>query len=128
MATRSRYSNFNDVDEYLLALDERRRSSLEKLRAIIRRVAPQAREVMRFNMPYYEYNGMLCAFSALENQLRFYLHEGLELENFQPELSGIEIRKGCIRFQDISEIPESLIERIVKEAVLTSEQLNNQTH
>lgn len=117
MTTRSRYSNFGDVDEYLLSLDERKRVSLEKLRATIRRLAPQAAEMMRFNMPYYEYNGMLCAFTAQKDYLSFYLRDGAQVDKYKRELPHLTFGNGCIRFQDFAELPEGLIERILTEAL-----------
>jgi uncharacterized protein YdhG (YjbR/CyaY superfamily) len=118
--TRSRYSNFNDVDEYLLALDEGRRSSLMSLRQAIRRAAPYAREVMRYNMPYYEYNGMLCAFTAQSDHISFYVNDGVWIENFISELPGLSFGKGCIRFQNYNDLPAGVIERLVAEAVMAN--------
>jgi uncharacterized protein YdhG (YjbR/CyaY superfamily) len=115
--TRSRYSNFNDVDEYLLALDENRRTSLISLREAIRSAAPYAHEVMRYNMPYYESNGMLCAFTAQSDHLSFYVNDGVLIDHSLNELPGISLGKGCIRFQNYNDIPEGLIEQLVTEAL-----------
>src|SRR5262245_18619595 len=111
MATRSMYSNFGDVDEYLLSLDESRRSSMMSLRQVIRKAVPQAVEMMRYNMPYYDYNGMLCAFTAQEKYLSLYIHDGVQVEKFQDDLPGLTIRKGCIRFQEFANFPDGVIER-----------------
>ena len=118
--TRSRYSNFNDVDEYLLALDEDRRESLMSLRDAIRRAAPYAREVMRYNIPYYEYNGMLCAFTAQSDHLSFYVNDGVWIDNSINDLPGLSLGKGCIRFQNFKDIPPGMIERLVAEAVMAN--------
>jgi uncharacterized protein YdhG (YjbR/CyaY superfamily) len=118
--TRSRYSNFNDVDEYLLALDENRRSSLMSLREAIRKAAPYAREVMRYNMPYYEYNGMLCAFTAQGDHLSFYVNDGVWIENFISEQPGLSFGKGCIRFQTFQDLPAGIVERLVAEAIMAN--------
>lgn len=126
--TRSRYSNFNDVDEYLLALDENRRSSLMSLREAIRRAAPYAREVMRYNMPYYEYNGMLCAFMAQQDHLSFYVNDGVWIDNFVSEHPGLSLGKGCIRFQNFKDLPDGLIERLVAEAVMANGATSNKQH
>lgn len=121
MSTRSRYSNFGGVDEYLLALDDARRNSLARLREIIFRVVPQATEIMRYNMPYYEYQGMLCAFTAQTGYLSFYVLDDERLEAFKDELPGLSIGKGCIRFQTIADFPEGVLEHLLLEAVAINE-------
>lgn len=121
MATRSRYSNFNDVDEYLLSLNGSAKVSLERLRKLIREAASQAKEMMRFNMPYYEYKGMLCAFAATQDYLSFYILDDEQLEKYKRELSGLSINKGCIRFRDFAEFPEDVARRIIMEALATND-------
>jgi uncharacterized protein YdhG (YjbR/CyaY superfamily) len=124
MATRSLYSNFSDVDEYLLSLDEGRRSSLAKLRAVIHRTVPEAKEMMRYNMPYYEYKGMLCAYTAQKDYLSFYVLDDERVEKFRGQLPGLTISKGCIRFQDFADLPVEVIERLLAEAVAFNESHN----
>jgi uncharacterized protein YdhG (YjbR/CyaY superfamily) len=121
MSTRSRYSNFSDVDEYLMSLDDGRQSSLAKLRMIIRKTAPKAAEVMRYNMPYYEYKGMLCAFTAQEQYLSFYVLDSDHLEKMKDELPGLKLGTGCIRFQSLEDLPDGLIERLLIQAMAVNE-------
>lgn len=117
MATRSLYSNFNDVDAYLMSLDDDKRASLEKLRETIRTTVPLAEELMRYNMPYYEYNGMLCAFTAQKNYLSFYLRDAAQVEKYKKELPELGFGNGCIRFQNITDFPPGMIERILSESI-----------
>ena len=121
MSTRSRYSNFSDVDAYLMSIDEDRQLSLAKLRTIIRDAVPQAAEMMRYNMPYYEYKGMLCAFTAQEQYLGLYILDSERLESLRGELPGSNIVSGCIRFQNITDFPDGMIERLLSEAVAVNE-------
>ena len=62
---------YKDVDSYLAPLAETKRPHLAKLRAMIRRAVPRATETIKFNMPYYECNGLLCAFAARKNYFSF---------------------------------------------------------
>src|SRR5215470_15362295 len=121
MQTRSKYSNFGDVDEYLMSLNDNDKASLEKLRQVIREMAPQATEMMKYNMAYYEYKGMLCAFAAQKEYLSFYILDDSQLEKYHPELRGLSISKGAIRFQKFSDLPEPVTRRIVAEAVAVNE-------
>ena len=121
MQTRSRYSNFGDVDEYLMSLNDNDKASLEKLRQLIREMAPQATEMMKYNMAYYEYKGMLCAFAAQKDCLCFYILDDSQLEKYQPELRGLSVSKGAIRFRSFNDLPESVTRRIIAEAVAVNE-------
>ena len=66
----------NDVNTYIDLLDEPRRSSLQQLRRIISETVPEAEETIQYNMPYYTYHGMLCAFASQKNYMSFYLLDG----------------------------------------------------
>src|SRR5271166_4047253 len=56
------------VDEYLAAVPEPARSTLEKVRAAIRSVAPpEATEVISYRIPMFKYKGMLVGFAAFSN-------------------------------------------------------------
>ncbi|MEK6284753.1 MAG: DUF1801 domain-containing protein [Acidobacteriota bacterium] len=61
-----------DVDSYLDSLSAHKRPHLNKLRAMIRKAVPKATESIKYNLPYYEANGMLCAFAAQKNYFSFY--------------------------------------------------------
>ncbi len=121
MNTRSKYSNFGNVDDYLLSLSDHNKTSLAKLRQLIRETAPQASEMMKYNMAYYEYKGMLCAFAAQKDYLSFYVLDDEQLEKYRDELSTLKISKGCIRFQKVTDFPETIVRQIVAEAVRTNE-------
>ncbi len=49
---------------------------LQQLRRIILETVPGAEETMQYNMPYYTYQGMLCAFASQKHYMSFYLLEG----------------------------------------------------
>jgi hypothetical protein len=48
------------VDEFIDAQPQR--ELLVALRALVRRVAPEAREEMKWHVPFYSHHGMLCCF------------------------------------------------------------------
>jgi hypothetical protein len=66
----------NDVDTYIDSLDASRKSSLQQLRRIIRETVPEAEETIQYNMPYYTYHGMLCAFASQKHYMSFYFLNG----------------------------------------------------
>ena len=121
MSTRSRYSNFGDVDEYLMSLDAEQQAALMQLRTVIRKAVPQAAEMMRYNMPYYEYKGMLCAFTAQKQYLSFYILDSEQLKTFTDERPGLLLGSGCVRFQKVTDFPDGMIERLLAAAVAANE-------
>lgn len=111
----------NDVDTYIDSLDEPRKSSLQQLRRIILETVPEAKETMQYIMPYYTYHGMLCAFASQKNYMSFYLLDGEIVEKNRHLLAGLNVGKGCIRFKDISKLPEPTIRTLLHEAALSNE-------
>lgn len=109
------------VDDYLADLDEGRRASLSALRAIIRSAVPQATESISYNMPAYEYEGMLCAFAAQKHYLSFYLLNGEVVDQHRELLKGLSVGKGCIRFKTISSLGETTIRSLLSAAVAANE-------
>ena len=76
---------------------------------------------MHYNMPYYTYHGMLCAFASQKNYMSFYLLDGEIVEKNRHLLAGLSVGKGCIRFKDISKLPEQTIRAMLHEAALSNE-------
>jgi uncharacterized protein YdhG (YjbR/CyaY superfamily) len=104
------------VAEYLEALSEDRRKALEKLRALIRKTAPEAVEGMESGMPFYKMGEMLCALASRKGYMALYV--GAEaMESHRPALGRLDCGKGCIRFRTLDELPLDVISAILKEAV-----------
>ena len=111
-----------DVDNYLDLLDESRKSSLQQLRRIILETVPGAEETIQYNMPYYTFHGMLCAFASQKNYMSFYLLcDGEIVEKNRHLLPGLSVGKGCIRFKDINKLPEPTIRAMLREVALANE-------
>ena len=62
-----------NVDEYLAAAPEEVRPVLEKLRRTIRAAAPNAEEVISYQIPMFKYHGPLVLFAAFRNHCSFYV-------------------------------------------------------
>lgn len=77
---------------------------------------PKATESIKYNLPYYEDNGMLCAFAAQKHYFSFYVLNGEIVARHKDQLRGLSVGKGCIRFKDISELPETLVGKLLRKA------------
>jgi uncharacterized protein YdhG (YjbR/CyaY superfamily) len=107
---------YKTVDEYINLQPELTQKTLMQLRKIIKASAPDAEEVISFQMPAYRQNGMLVWFSVTKSHFGFYVIPEV-LKEFQGKLSNYEISKSAIRFPLDKPIPKELIAEIVKCAV-----------
>ncbi|HKO97815.1 MAG TPA: DUF1801 domain-containing protein [Pyrinomonadaceae bacterium] len=102
-----------DIDEYIAGFPKEVRALLEKVRATIRKAAPDAEEAIKYQIPTFTLNGNLVHFAAFKQHIGFYpAPKGIE--KFKAELAEYEAGKGTLRFPLDKPIPFDLISRIVK--------------
>src|SRR5437879_12495239 len=78
----------NNVDEYLAAVPEPARSTLNKVRAAIRSaVPPEATETISYGIPAFKYKGVLVWFAAFSNHCSLFPTPSV-VEAFKDELKG----------------------------------------
>jgi uncharacterized protein YdhG (YjbR/CyaY superfamily) len=104
---------FKSVDEYFSTLSPEIRNILQSLRQTIKKAAPDAEEIISYNMPAYKYHGMLVYFMAHKNHIGFYPGNKVVNEVFKDELKDYKTSKGTIQFPFNKPIPMSLIKKIV---------------
>ena len=106
-----------EVEGYLESLEPERRAALEKLRALVLRVAPDVVETMRYRMPTYEYGGdMLCALASQKHYMSLYMDVEI-VERHKPELAGLSTGKSCIRFKRLEQLPLETIEDMLRQSI-----------
>ncbi|HEY8968879.1 MAG TPA: DUF1801 domain-containing protein, partial [Puia sp.] len=99
---------FKTVDEYLSTFPESTRNKLQTLRAVIKRAAPKAEEVISYNMPAIKQHGVLVYYAGYKGHIGFY-PTGSGIMAFKKELSAYEGSKGAVRFPLDKPIPGALI-------------------
>src|SRR5439155_17513051 len=102
------------IDEYLAALSADKRAALQRLRRIIRAVAPKAEECISYQIAAFRQNGMLVGFGATANHCAFYLMSSSTVAAHKDELKGCDTSKGTIRFQANKPLPAALVRKLVK--------------
>ena len=103
-----------NIDDYISSQPDAIRPSLEHLRRIIKEVAPEAEELISYQMPAFRYHGMLVGFAAAKNHFGLYPWNGHTVEEFKEDLKGYSVTKGAIHFPIDKPIPEALVKKIVK--------------
>ena len=102
-----------NIDEYIAGFPKDIQELLQKVRATIRKAAPDAEEAIKYQIPTFTLKGNLVHFAAFKNHIGFY-PTPTGIEAFQEELSDYEVTKGTIRFPLDKPIPFDLISRIVE--------------
>jgi uncharacterized protein YdhG (YjbR/CyaY superfamily) len=110
-----------DVDEYLAAVPQPARSTLNKIRAAIRSaVPPEATETISYGIPAFKHKGVLVWFAAFSNHCSLFPTASV-VEAFKRDLKGFSTSKGTIQFPTDKPLPTALIKKIVKLRVAQNE-------
>jgi uncharacterized protein YdhG (YjbR/CyaY superfamily) len=102
-----------NVNQYISFFPPETQLLLQQLRIAIRQAAPDAEEVISYQMPAYKYHGMLVYFAANKNHIGFY-PTSTPVIAFKKELAGFECSKGAIRLPFDQPLPLGLIREIVR--------------
>ncbi len=103
------------VDEYLARVPEPARTTLSRIRAVLRSVVPaEATEVISYGIPTFKYKGMLMGFAAFSNHCSLFPGSLSAMETLKKELSNYETSKGTIRFPLDKPPPAALVKKLVK--------------
>jgi uncharacterized protein YdhG (YjbR/CyaY superfamily) len=103
----------NEIDLYIETFPENVQVLLQELRAIIKKTAPNAEEIMSYKMPAYKQHGRLVYFAAFKNHIGFYPHT-YPIIHFKEDLKEYKTSKGAIQFALDKPLPKELITRIVE--------------
>jgi uncharacterized protein YdhG (YjbR/CyaY superfamily) len=110
------------VEEYLARVPEPARSTLEKMRAMIRSVVPkETTEVISYGIPTFRYKRGLVAFAAFRDHCSFFPLGSSVLDEFAEELKGFRASKGTLHFPVDKPMPAALVKKIVKARLVQNE-------
>jgi|SRR5687768_10560339 uncharacterized protein YdhG (YjbR/CyaY superfamily) len=103
-------------DEFFAALPDDTRVEFERLRAIIRRTAPQAAEVLGYGIPTYRVNGKpLVSLGVAAKHLSLYVMDTDFTRTHAERLSAYDASGGAIRFTLASLLPDEFVEWVVRQ-------------
>ena len=103
------------IDEYLAALDEQKRTTLQQLRQTILAVIPNAEECISYGMPAFRLDGKVIAgFAAFKNHLSYLPHSGSVFPAIKDEVASYKTSTGALQFPIESSLPKPLVERLVR--------------
>lgn len=102
------------VDEYIARFQSEVQENLERLRAIVRELAPDAVEELAYGLPGYKLNGKpLVYFGGYAKHIGLYATPSGH-DAFKDDLAKYKQGKGSVQFPLKDPLPFPLIERIVR--------------
>jgi uncharacterized protein YdhG (YjbR/CyaY superfamily) len=103
-----------EIDRYLDALEEPKRTTLARLRETILDILPDADQGISYGVPAFKVRGKTIAgFAAFKNHLSYLPHSGSVFGQLQDELKGYQTSSGALRFGIDEPLPVSLVEKLV---------------
>jgi len=102
-----------DAEAYIAGFPEHTQELLRQMRALIRKNAPDAVEVISYSMPAYKLNGMLLYFAGYAKHIGFYPYASA-IQEFKEEIAGYKWAKGSVQFPLDKPLPKRLIARMIK--------------
>lgn len=105
------------VDAYLVNTPEPQKSELQRIRAIIKQIVPDAEEVITYGMPGFKYkHKYLIAYAPFKDHMSIF-PGGEAVTAFAKELAEYKTSKGTIQFTVDMPIPDQLLKKIVLQRI-----------
>jgi uncharacterized protein YdhG (YjbR/CyaY superfamily) len=107
-------TNFQSIDEYIAACPPDSRAYLREIRKLIRKLAPDAKEKISYQIAAFERNGRnLIYFAGWKKHVSLYpIPAGSEA--FERRIANYVDGRGTLKFSLDEPLPVKLIERVVK--------------
>jgi uncharacterized protein YdhG (YjbR/CyaY superfamily) len=103
-----------EIDQYLEALEEPKRTTLVLLRQAILDVLPEADQGISYGVPAFRVRGKTIAgFAAFKNHLSYLPHSGSVFPRLKDELKGYSTSSGALRFSVDEPLPAPLVEKLI---------------
>jgi uncharacterized protein YdhG (YjbR/CyaY superfamily) len=104
----------SEIDEYLRALDEPKRATLQALRSTILEIVPEAEQVISYRVPAFRAQGKVVAgFAAFKDHLSYLPFSGSVLGQLANELRGYTMTKSALHFRVDRPLPRTLVEKLI---------------
>jgi uncharacterized protein YdhG (YjbR/CyaY superfamily) len=103
-----------EIDAYLEPLPEDVRSVLERLKTIIREIAPDCTERVSYGIPIFRLKKDLVGISAQKNHCSLHSMSPPLMKAMADELKGFNVSGATLHFAPEKPLPRELVEKIVR--------------
>ncbi|HNU07936.1 MAG TPA: DUF1801 domain-containing protein [Pyrinomonadaceae bacterium] len=111
----------NEVDEYLAAQPDRHRALLERIRAMVKAIVPDAEECISYQIPAFRYKGILCSYAGFKSHVSFFPGKQ-PIADCADQLRGYKTSAGTVQFPLDAPLPDPIIERMIRICVERNEE------
>jgi uncharacterized protein YdhG (YjbR/CyaY superfamily) len=110
------------VEAYLVGQPKDVRDALEHLRKMIKKVVPDATEVISYQIPTFRFNErMLIAYSASKKHCSLHLMSPSVMSVHKTELESYDTTKATIHFAADKPLPFALVSKLVRARLVENE-------
>jgi uncharacterized protein YdhG (YjbR/CyaY superfamily) len=103
-----------EIDRYIEALEEPKRSTLTQVRQTIAEILPDADQGIAYGAPAFKISGKTIAgFAAFKNHLSYLPHSGSVFPELRAELQGYSTSTGALRFSIDEPLPRPLVQKLI---------------
>jgi uncharacterized protein YdhG (YjbR/CyaY superfamily) len=103
-----------EIDRYIDALAEPKRTTLARVRQTIVDLIPEAEQGISYGFPAFRVRGKTIAgFAAFKNHLSYLPHSGSVFPELEDELRGYSTSSGALRFSVDEPLPAPLVEKLI---------------
>ncbi len=103
-----------EVDEYLSAVDEPKRGTLQALRRTILEIVPEAEQVISYRVPAFRVQGKIVAgFAAFKHHLSYLPFSGSVLGQLEDELGEYTRTKSALHFPVDHPLPANIVKKLI---------------
>ena len=99
------------VTEYIKAAPKEAQKKLREIRAVLKTVAPNAKETLKWGSPAFEEKRILFSFTAFKSHINFMPTQNA-MKPFKKELAGYITGKDTIQFPYNKPLPKVLIRKV----------------
>jgi len=107
-------TKFKTIDEYQSTFSPKVKNLLKDLRKAIKQAAPDAEELISYNMPAFKYHSILVYYAAHTEHIGFYPGSSVVIEFFKKDLVKYKTSKGTVQFPFEKAIPVRLVKKLVR--------------
>lgn len=105
----------SDIEAYLNNATSSQKAEFERIRKIVKEVAPSAEESISYGVPCFKHKGRpLVYFGAFKNHMSIYPASDDLVDAVGGDLAKFRTSKGTLQFTEVNPIPESVIKEIIE--------------
>ena len=101
------------IDEYLGKVEPKYRTELERIRALVKQLVPEAEETMSYGMPTLKYKQRPLVFFTASKHHMSLLPSSWAIAELKDKLRGYKTTDHAIQFTLEKPLPEALIKELV---------------